>query len=75
MDITELHKLPALEKLIIEALWGELVTDENNLPYLTWHESELKDTEDSFLLGNIEIVDWQTAKIELRSKFEGKQFL
>lgn len=71
MDITELHKLPALEKLsIIEALWGDLVTDESNLPQLTWHESELKDTEDNFLLGNIEIVDWQTAKKELRSKFE-----
>lgn len=71
MSITELHKLPAVEKLkIIEALWGDLVTDELNLPPLSWHETELKKTDKQFLAGNIEIVDWQLAKKELRSQFE-----
>lgn len=32
MTITERHQLPAIEKLkIIEALWNDLVEDENSL--------------------------------------------
>jgi len=46
MSITELHKLSAVEKLkIIEALWGDLVSDEDNLPSPSWHETELIETE------------------------------
>lgn len=71
MSITELHKLPALEKLkIIEALWGDLVGDEDNIPNLSWHETELKETEENFLAGTIEVIEWQQAKKELRSHFE-----
>lgn len=71
MGITELHKLPAVDKLrIIEALWGDLVGDEDNFPQLSWHEAELKETEKEFLAGSIEILDWQQAKKELRSQFE-----
>ncbi len=71
MSITELHNLPNIEKLkIIEELWGDLVVDEDNLPCLSWHENELKLTEENFLAGNVEILDWQQAKKELRLKFE-----
>jgi hypothetical protein len=71
MSITELHKLPAVEKLkIIEALWGDLVGEEGSLPDLFWHETELKETEEEFLAGSIEVLDWQQAKKELRSQFE-----
>ncbi|WP_155931112.1 addiction module protein [Methylomonas sp. 11b] len=73
MTITELHQLPAIEKLkIIEALWNDLAEDENNLPPPAWHEAELKQTEDGFLSGDIKAVDWQQAKKELRSRFELK---
>ena len=71
MNITELHNLPAVEKLkIIEALWGDLAEDESSLPNLAWHEAELKETEEKYLAGGIEVVDWQQAKKELRSRFE-----
>jgi len=71
MNITELHNLSAVEKLkIIEALWEDLVSDESSLPNMAWHETELKETEEKFLAGDIEILDWQQAKKELRSKFE-----
>jgi len=71
MSIAELHKLSAVEKLkIIEALWGDLVSDEDNLPSLSWHETELIETEKKFLSGDIEVLDWQQAKKELRSRFE-----
>jgi predicted nucleic acid-binding protein len=69
MNITELHNLPAVEKLkIIEALWGDLVVDESSLPNLAWHETELKETEEKFQAGSIEVLDWQQAKKELCSQ-------
>jgi hypothetical protein len=71
MSITELHKLSSVEKLqIIEALWWDLVSDENSLPSLSWHETELVETEKKFLSDAVEILDWQQAKKELRSQFE-----
>ncbi len=71
MTISELHQLPAIEKLkIIEALWADLVNDENSLPSLSWHETELKTTEADFMAENIEILDWQQAKKALRTQFE-----
>ena len=71
MNITELHKLPALEKLkIIKALWGDLVGDESSLPNLAWHKTEVQETEEKYLSNIIEVLDWQQAKNELRSQFE-----
>ncbi len=71
MSIEELHKLSAVEKLkIIEALWGDLVGDEDNLSSPSWHETELIETEKEYLSGDIEALDWQQAKKELRSQFE-----
>ena len=41
MNITELHNLYAAEKLkIIEALWGDLIGDENSLPNLAWQQAK-----------------------------------
>jgi len=71
MNITELHQLSSKEKLqIIEALWGDLVGDESSFPDLSWHETELKATEDKLLAGEVDVLDWQQAKKELRSRFE-----
>ncbi len=71
MNITELHNLSAVEKFkIIEALWGDLVGDESGLPGLSGHETKLKKTEENYLAGSIEVLDWQQAKKELRSRFE-----
>ncbi|WP_394753865.1 addiction module protein [Crenothrix sp.] len=63
MGITELRKLPAVEKLqIIETLWSDLVCDEDSFPRLPWHQTELKATEEKFQAGGIKILDWQQAK-------------
>jgi hypothetical protein len=47
-----------------------LVSDEDSFPKLSWHETELIGTENKFLSNDIEILDWQQAKKELRSQFE-----
>jgi hypothetical protein len=63
--------LSSVEKLkIIEALRSDLVGDESSFPELAWHEAALKETEEKFLAGDLEVLDWQQAKKELRSQFE-----
>ncbi len=71
MSIAELRKLPSVEKLkIIEALWGDLAEDEDAFESPAWHEEELKKTEAGYATGQIEALDWEDAKKELRKRFE-----
>lgn len=70
-DMNELHNLPALEKLkIIEMLWADLACDEAALPDMSWHEDKLRETQEKYEAGAIEVLDWQSAKSEMRSRFE-----
>ncbi len=67
----ELRQLPAIEKLkLIEALWHDLLDNENNVPALAWHQEELQVTEAAYNAGDVEAVDWQQAKKALRARFE-----
>ncbi len=67
VNIIEIHNLPAIAKLkIFETLLGGLVGNESSLPNLAWDETELNETEEKFLAGSIEALDWQQAKKELR---------
>lgn len=71
MSIAELRKLPADEKLkILEVLWSDLAADEDSFKSPAWHDSELRQTEKDFGEGKIEVLDWDDAKKELRSRFE-----
>jgi putative addiction module component (TIGR02574 family) len=71
MSIAELHKLPSEEKLkIIEALWGDLASDDAAFVSPAWHEDELRKTEADFAAGRVEILDWEDAKKGLRKQFE-----
>jgi len=71
MSITELRKLPRVEKLkIIETLWEDLSADEGSLESPAWHGEELRKTEAELAAGRIEVLDWEEAKKELRKRFE-----
>ena len=71
MSIDELLKLSPTEKLkIIEALWSDLVANEESFASPAWHEEALRKTEAEFAAGRIEILDWEDAKKELRKRFE-----
>lgn len=71
MISAELRQLPATEKLkLIEALWDDLLDNENDVPALSWHKEELQHTEAAYAAGDVEAVDWQQAKKALRSRFE-----
>ncbi len=71
MNLSELRKLPNIEKLkIVESLWSDLTAEEAEIPPPHWHEAVLRKTEAEYLAGRMEAMDWQEAKKELRSRFE-----
>lgn len=70
MSIAELRKLPRAEKLkIIETLWGDLAGEEESFESPAWHAEELRKTEADLATGQVEVVDWEAAKKELRERF------
>lgn len=71
MSIAELRKLPSSEKMkIIEALWSDLASEEDSFESPSWHQRALQKTEADFAAGRVEVLDWETAKKELRARFE-----
>jgi hypothetical protein len=59
------------EKLrTLEAIWADLSKDDAQVESPAWHEEVLKETEARVAAGEERIVDWQTAKHELRKRFE-----
>jgi hypothetical protein len=59
------------EKLrMLEAIWADLSKDEVDVESPPWHEAALKETEARVAAGKERIEDWQTAKRELRKRFE-----
>jgi hypothetical protein len=71
MSLAELRKLPRDKKLrIIETLWGDLAADEAAFESPAWHGEALQKTEADLAAGHVEVIDWKTAKQELRARFE-----
>jgi hypothetical protein len=50
----------------MQALWSDLVSDEESFASPAWHEEVLRKTEAEFAAWRIEILDWEDAKKELR---------
>ena len=67
----EIAHLSRKEKLrIMEAIWEDLSTDQEQVESPDWHRHALEDTERRVSLGQDKIVDWSEAKNELRKRFE-----
>ena len=67
----EIKHLTREEKLrMMDALWADLVSEEEFLESPEWHKKSLEETEQQFVKGKEIILDWQTAKKELRKHFE-----
>ncbi len=54
----------------METLWTELSKSETELESPPWHNDVLKETEARVAAGQERIADWETAKRELRKRFE-----
>jgi hypothetical protein len=67
----EIKHLTREEKLrMVDALWADLLSEEELLESPAWHKKALQETEKRFAEGKERIVDWHTAKQELRKHFE-----
>ncbi len=62
-------QLSLAQKLdLMETLWAELSRDEKALKSPVWHETVLKDREESFATGKATISDWDQAKKRIKKK-------
>lgn len=67
----EIKHLTREEKLrMVDALWADLLSEEELLESPAWHKKALQETENRLAEGKERIVDWHTAKQELRKHFE-----
>lgn len=71
MDLLQsIHELPKIEKIkIMEYIWGELTSNEQEFKSPNWHEKVLADTEKRVVNGKEELMDWNEAKKKLRKEF------
>ncbi len=59
------------EKLqVMEAIWAALSVPDTEVESPAWHANALMETEERVARGEERIVDWETAKRELRNRFE-----
>lgn len=67
----DIKHLSREEKLrMMDALWADLLSEEELIESPTWHKRALQETEKRLAEGKERIVDWHTAKKELREHFE-----
>ena len=58
------------EKLhVIETVWEDLARDEEQIESPDWHFQELHDRAQRTEAGTEKVLDWETAKAELRKRF------
>jgi hypothetical protein len=65
----EIEKMTLEEKLrAMEALWADLVRNEQNIQSPAWHEQILKERENRVKSGEEKFESWEDAKRELRDR-------
>ena len=62
-EMTREEKLQAME-----ALWDDLSRDPDTLESPAWHEDVLRERDEQIAAGEAEIVDWEEAKADIRSR-------
>jgi hypothetical protein len=71
MTVEAMRELPRSEKLkLMEALWEALSRPDDAFESPPWHAQELAETERRLAEGKEQVLDWESAKKTLRSKFE-----
>ena len=67
----EIKRMTRVEKLqVMEAIWADLSNVDTDVESPAWHADVLKETEARIVAGQERIADWETAKQELRKRFE-----
>ena len=56
--------------MAMEALWNDLISGDQGIDSPNWHADELAKTQLRVERGEEKFVDWETAKKEIRTRFE-----
>lgn len=71
MSIETVQQMSRSEKLkLMETLWEQLTQPEDAFESPAWHGQSLKETEQRLAEGKEQVLDWETAKRQLRKQFE-----
>jgi predicted kinase len=67
----QISQMSRKEKIqTMEAIWTDLSKDDSDVESPAWHKEVLKETAARVASGKEQIIDWTTAKRELRKRFE-----
>jgi len=67
----DLGQMSVPEKLkLMEEIWRDLSQNERDLPSPEWHGAVLAERERKLASGEDSILDWETAKQQLRAKLQ-----
>jgi Putative addiction module component len=67
----DLGQMSVPEKLkLMEEIWRDLSQNERDLPSPEWHGAVLAERERKLASGEDSLVDWETAKQQLRAKLQ-----
>jgi len=70
-SIIDIRHLSKAEKLrVMEEIWVDLSREDEEFESPEWHREALQETERRLSSGQEKVVDWETAKKELRKRFE-----
>ena len=71
MSIETVEKMSRRGKLkLMEALWEQLSRPDDAFESPSWHADELARTGQRLAEGKEQVMEWETAKKKLRSRFE-----
>jgi hypothetical protein len=69
--MVDLRQMSVPDKLrLMEELWSDLSQNEQNLTSPEWHGAVLAQRERKLASGEDALLDWETAKRQLRSKLQ-----
>lgn len=67
----QVEQMSRTEKLqVMEAIWTALSASDADMESPAWHADALRETEQRFSRGEERIADWESAKRDLRNRFE-----
>lgn len=66
----QIEKMSRSEKLqAMEAIWASLSSPDNEVDSPDWHADVLRQTQERMERGEEDVLDWNTAKNQLRARF------
>lgn len=64
----DIRQMPLSEKLaLLETLWAEISSEPEQIEFPQWHKDILDERLQAAERGEVEVLDWEVAKAQIRS--------